>query len=73
MTNRVINSKIDNIEHFKRSEVMSKKVTFGERDLELIQKIETYQKEQNLPSFIEAVRILCKKGLQVNELISQNR
>lgn len=48
---------------------MSKRVTFGERDLELIKKIETYQKEQGFTSFIEAVRILCKKGLQVNELI----
>lgn len=57
----------------KGDEVMAKQVTFGERDLELIKKIETYQKEQGLPSFIEAVRILCKKGLQVNELISKNK
>lgn len=48
---------------------MTKRVTFGEKDSELIKKIETYQKEQGLPSFIEAVRILCKKGLQFNELI----
>lgn len=52
---------------------MPKQVTFAEKDLELIKRIETYQKEHGLPSFIEAVRILCKNGLQVSELISQNR
>lgn len=48
---------------------MSKKVSFGEKDLELIQKIEDFQKTQELPSFVEAVRVLCKKGLQVRELV----
>ena len=48
---------------------MSKRVTFGEKDLELVQKIEEFQKNQELPSFVEAVRILCKKGLQTNEFI----
>lgn len=50
---------------------MSKRITFGEKDLALIKKIETYQKEQGFPSFVEAVRTLCKKGLQVNELIKK--
>ena len=48
---------------------MAKHISFGEKDLELVQKIEEFQKLQELPSFIEAIRILCKKGLQVNELI----
>lgn len=48
---------------------MSKKVSFGEKDSELIKKIEDFQKTQELPAFIEAVRALCKKGLQVSELI----
>ena len=52
---------------------MAKKVSFGEKDLELIQKIEAFQKMQELPSFIEAVRILCKKGLQINELIKNSK
>lgn len=50
---------------------MSKHVTFGEKDLELIQKIELFQKEQEIPTFIEAVRILCKKGIQVTELFNK--
>ena len=48
---------------------MSKGVTFGEKDSELIQKIEVYKKAEELPTFVEAVRILCKKGLQTNEFI----
>ncbi len=48
---------------------MSKNVSFGEKDRELIKEIEKFQKIQELPTFIEAVRILCKKGLQVRELI----
>ena len=48
---------------------MAKQVKFGEKDLELVKRIEDFQKEQKLPSFIEAVRVLCEKGLQVNELM----
>lgn len=40
---------------------MTKQVTFGEKDSELIQKISDFQKMQKLPSFIEAVRVLCEK------------
>lgn len=47
----------------------TKKVSFAEKNLELVKKIEVFQKMQNLPSFVKAVRILLKKGLQVNELI----
>ena len=49
---------------------MTKQVTFGEKDSELIQKISDFQK---LPSFIEAVRVLCEKGLQINELIKSTK
>lgn len=52
---------------------MSKSANFGEKDRELVKKIEEYQKIQELPSFVEAVRILCKKGLQVNELVKNTR
>lgn len=38
---------------------MSKNVTLGEKDSELIKKIKDFQKAQELPSFVEAVRILC--------------
>ena len=48
---------------------MAKQVKFGEKDLELVKRIEDFQKKQKLPSFIEAVRVLCEKGLQVNELM----
>lgn len=48
---------------------MSKKVTFAEKDSELIKKIEDFQKAQELQAFVEAVRVLCKKGLQVSELV----
>jgi hypothetical protein len=48
---------------------MAKQVAFGEKDSELIRKIKIFQKKQKLPSFIEAVRILCEKGLQVNDLV----
>ena len=47
---------------------MTKQVTFGEKDSELIQKISDFQKMQKLPSFIEAVRVLCEKGLQLKVL-----
>ena len=52
---------------------MTKQVTFGEKDSELIQKISDFQKMQKLPSFIEAVRVLCEKGLQINELIKSKK
>lgn len=51
----------------------TKKVSFAEKDLELVQKIEEFQKSNELPSFVEAVRVLCKKGLQVNELLKNSK
>lgn len=57
------------IEIVERGSNMAKQVKFGGKDLELVKRIEDFQKEQKLPSFIEAVRVLCEKGLQVNELM----
>jgi hypothetical protein len=48
---------------------MSKSITFGEKDKELIKEIEKYQKLHDMPSFVETVRSLCKSGLKINELI----
>jgi hypothetical protein len=49
---------------------MSKGVTFGEKDKKLIEDIEEYQKLHQISTFVEAVRVLCKSGLKVNELIN---
>ena len=35
---------------------MKKQVLFNDRDKELISKIETYQKKNDIKSFVEAVR-----------------
>ena len=42
---------------------MKKQVAFNDNDFELVQKIIKYQKENNIKSFIEAVRQLCNNGL----------
>jgi len=42
---------------------MKKQVTFNDCDKELIEKIITYQKENDIKSFIESVRRLCRFGL----------
>lgn len=47
---------------------MSRSVTFGERDKELIKKIEAYQREKDIHYFVEAVRQLCEKALKFNEI-----
>ena len=53
---------------------MKKQVTFIDNDLELVQKIIDYQKENNIKSFTETVRQLCRKGLSqsVNVKIDLN-
>lgn len=43
-----------------------KQIAFCKKDETLINKITTYQKEKGLPSFIEAVRQLCKDALDCN-------
>lgn len=47
---------------------MASCVHFGEKDKELLQKIWDFQKEKRLPSFAEAVRILCKDALAFKQL-----
>ena len=42
---------------------MKKQVLFNDRDQELISRIETYQKDNEIKSFVEAVRQLCRAGL----------
>lgn len=48
---------------------MSRGVTFGEKDQELIEKIEEYQHAKKLKSFVDAVRELCGRGLTVGCVI----
>lgn len=47
---------------------MGKGVNFVDKDNELIRKIEAYQKEKGISSFVEAVRQLCEKALKFNEI-----
>ncbi len=47
---------------------MSKGMTFGDRDAQLIRKIVAYQNEKGISSFAEAVRQLCEKALKFNEI-----
>ena len=47
---------------------MSKGMTFGDRDAQLIRKIVAYQNETGSSSFAEAVRQLCEKALKFNEI-----
>lgn len=47
---------------------MKKTVNFTDKDKALIQRIERYQKEQHLTSFIEAVRKLCSNALDLRKI-----
>ena len=47
---------------------MSKGMTFGDRDAQLIRKIVAYQNEKGISSFAEAVLQLCEKALKFNEI-----
>lgn len=46
---------------------MSKSLTFT--DKELIEKIETFQKDKGLASFVEAVRVLCTDALNIKKAV----
>lgn len=46
-------------------EEMSKHIVFNDSDESLIKEIKSYQKAHGLPSFVAAVRKLCKDALQV--------
>ena len=48
---------------------MPKKVSFTDNDKELTEQIQAFQKSQNLPSFVEAVRKLCKNGLHMSDVV----
>ncbi len=45
---------------------MEKHLVFSEKDIDLVQEIISYQKENNLRTFIDAVRQLCSCGLAKN-------
>lgn len=49
---------------------MAKQITFtdSEQDKKLVERIQRYQREKELPHFITAVRQLCKIGLDFKEL-----
>ena len=53
---------------------MKKQIVFNDHDKELIEKIQIYQKEHNIKSFVETVRQLCRAGLSqsVNVKIDLN-
>ena len=42
---------------------MKKQITFNDNDEMLVNLIAQYQKENEIPYFVEAVRQLCKRGL----------
>lgn len=46
-------------------EEMSKHIVFNDSDESLIKEIKSYQMAHGLPSFVAAVRKLCKDALQV--------
>lgn len=48
---------------------MAKSISFTDNDKELIEEIRKFQKAQNLPHFVEAVRVLCKSGLSMCNVV----
>lgn len=48
---------------------MSKHLSFNDNDKELVQKIREFQKAQELPHFVDAVRLLCKNGLKISDMV----
>ena len=46
----------------------TKGLTFGKNDKELIENIIIYQHKNQLPSFIAAVRKLCKIALEIEKI-----
>lgn len=48
---------------------MTKQITFTDKDEELVDQIAKFQKQQELPSFIAAVRLLCKNGLRMSDVV----
>ena len=50
---------------------MGKGISFGEKDKELIKKIEEFQKKNDLDYFIEAVRKPCEVALEFEKTVSK--
>lgn len=48
---------------------MGKGITFVEKDQELVKEIEAFRKEQRLPTFVDAVRVLCQNGLHMSDVV----
>ncbi len=48
---------------------MEKHLVFTDKDEDLVKAIQKYQKSQNLPSFIEAVRRLCTGCLNMSNAL----
>lgn len=50
---------------------MSKMIQLNDssEDQKLIQRIQEYQKEKHLPSFVSAVRVLCNDALDLKKLL----
>jgi len=53
----------------KGGNIMIKVTTFIDSDKELVKKIIDFQKAQGLPSFIEAIRVLCNNALSFGNMI----
>lgn len=51
---------------------MSKGVTFGKSDVELIKKVTKYQHENEIPNFTGAVRKLLNFALKMSEVGKEN-
>ena len=48
--------------------LLKKTATFTEKDIELVKRIEKYQKDKKHKSFIDAVRELCETGLDIEKI-----
>ena len=48
---------------------MCKKISFTDKDKELVEQIQAFQRAQELPSFVAAVRKLCENGLQISDMV----
>ena len=51
---------------------MIKQIAFCKKDEELVERIQLYQQQNNLPSFVEAVRQLCCNALDCNVSVKIN-
>ena len=47
--------------------MMSKSITFTNKDEKLIKRITEFQNDKGISSFTEAVRVLCREALDVKK------